>query len=53
MDIEGGIEMDLLVGIAIVLIVFFSSSIMEKRLKSIEKQNNRVIEILEEIRDKK
>ncbi|MGE7793830.1 hypothetical protein [Lysinibacillus sphaericus] len=45
--------MDLLVGIAIVLIVFFSSSIMEKRLKSIEKQNNRVIEILEEIRDKK
>ncbi len=45
--------MDLLVGIAIVLIVFFSSSIIEKRLKSIEKQNNRVIEILEEIRDKK
>ncbi len=53
MDIGGGIEMDLFVGIAIVLIVFFSSSIMEKRLKSIEKQNNRVIEILEEIRDKK
>ncbi len=53
MDIEGGIEMNLLVGIAIVLIVFFSSSIIEKRLKSIEKQNNRVIEILEEIRDKK
>ncbi|WP_205288882.1 hypothetical protein [Lysinibacillus fusiformis] len=45
--------MNLLVGIAIVLIVFFSSSIMEKRLKTIEKQNNRVIEILEEIRDKK
>ncbi|EAZ86528.1 hypothetical protein [Lysinibacillus fusiformis] len=45
--------MNLLVGIAIVLIVFFSSSIIEKRLKSIEKQNNRVIEILEEIRDKK
>ncbi len=53
MVIEGGIEMNLLVGIAIVLIVFFSSSIMEKRLKTIEKQNNRVIEILEEIRDKK
>lgn len=53
MDLERGIEMDLLVGIAIVLIVFFSSSIMEKRLKSIEKQNNRVIEILKEIRDKK
>ncbi|WP_175423010.1 MULTISPECIES: hypothetical protein [Lysinibacillus] len=45
--------MNLLVGIAIVLIVFFSSSIIEKRLKSIEQQNNRVIEILEEIRDKK
>ncbi|MEF7494540.1 hypothetical protein V4V34_08130 [Lysinibacillus sphaericus] len=45
--------MDLIVGIAIVLIVFFSSSLIEKRLKSIEKQNNHVIEILEEIRDKK
>ncbi|QSB09213.1 hypothetical protein MHB65_10870 [Lysinibacillus sp. FSL K6-0075] len=45
--------MDLLIGIAIVLIVFFSSSIIEKRLKSIEKQNNRIIEILEEIRDRK
>ncbi|MFS0762322.1 MULTISPECIES: hypothetical protein [Peribacillus] len=45
--------MDIIVGIAIVLILFFSSSIIEKRLKSIEKQNNRVIEILEEIRDKK
>ncbi|MGE7916421.1 hypothetical protein [Lysinibacillus xylanilyticus] len=45
--------MDLIIGIAIILIVFFSSSIIEKRLKSIEKQNYRVIEILEEIRDKK
>lgn len=45
--------MDLLIGIAIVLIVFFSSNIIEKRLKSIEEQNNRVIEILEEIKDKK
>ncbi|CAH0309608.1 hypothetical protein SRABI96_04930 [Peribacillus sp. Bi96] len=46
--------MELFVGIiALVLIVFFSSSIIEKRLKNIEKQNNRVIEILEEIRDKK
>ena len=45
--------MDLIIGIAIVLIVFFSSSIIEKRLKLIEKQNNRVIEILEEIRDRK
>ncbi|MEK4628491.1 MAG: hypothetical protein ABS944_16840 [Solibacillus sp.] len=45
--------MDLIIGIPIVLIVFFTSSIIEKRLKSIEEQNNRVIEILEEIRDKK
>ncbi|MFB7641916.1 hypothetical protein [Peribacillus butanolivorans] len=45
--------MELFVGIALILIVFFSSSIIEKRLKNIEKQKNRVIEILEEIRDKK
>ena len=49
----GGIEMDLIIGIAILIIVLFSSSTIEKRLKSIEEQNNRVIEILEEIRDKK
>ncbi len=45
--------MELFVGIALILIIFFSSSIIEKRLKNIEKQNIRVIEILEEIRDKK
>lgn len=45
--------MELITGIALILIVFFSSNIIEKRLKSIENQNNRVIEILEEIRDKK
>ncbi len=45
--------MDLLIGIAIVLIVFFSSSIIERKLKSIERQDNRIIEILEEIRDRK
>ncbi|WNN78324.1 hypothetical protein RKS58_10900 [Lysinibacillus capsici] len=45
--------MDLLIGIAIVLIVSFSSSIIERKLKSIERQNNRIIEILEEIRDRK
>ncbi|USL11068.1 hypothetical protein [Bacillus bombysepticus] len=45
--------MEFFVGIALILIVFFSSSIIEKRLKNIEKQNNRVIEILEEIREKK
>jgi hypothetical protein len=48
-----GIEMVLIVGTALVLLVYFSSNIIEKRLKTIEKQNNRVIEILEEIRDKK
>jgi len=45
--------MYLIIGIAILIIVLFSSSTIEKRLKSIEEQNNRVIEILEEIRDKK
>jgi len=43
----------LIIGIAVLLIVLFSSSTVEKRLKSIEEQNNRVIEILKEIRDKK
>ena len=45
--------MELIIGIAIVLILFFSSNIIEKKLKSIENQNKRVIEVLEEIRDKK
>ncbi|WP_169801163.1 hypothetical protein [Halalkalibacter krulwichiae] len=45
--------MEIITGIAIVLIVFFSTSIIEKRLSSIEKQNKRVIEVLEEIRDRK
>ncbi|MER2007495.1 MAG: hypothetical protein ABS939_08575 [Psychrobacillus sp.] len=44
--------MDLIAGIALVLIVFFSSNIIEKSLKNIERQNERVIEILEKIRDK-
>ncbi|WP_185113042.1 hypothetical protein [Peribacillus simplex] len=44
--------MEILIGMALILIVFFSSNIIEKRLKNIEKQNSRVIEILEEIRDK-
>ena len=43
----------LIIGIAVLLIVLFSSSTVEKRLKSFEEQNNRVIEILKEIRDKK
>lgn len=45
--------MGLVIGIAIVLIVFFSSNTIEKSLKSIETQNDRVIELLKEIRDKK
>ncbi|WP_170138839.1 hypothetical protein [Oceanobacillus chungangensis] len=45
--------MEIFIGIAIILIVFFSSSIIEKRLKSIENQNNRLIKVLEEIRDNK
>ena len=44
--------MEILIGMALILIVFCSSNIIEKRLKNIEKQNIRVIEILEEIRDK-
>lgn len=44
--------MEMLVGGAIVLIVFFSSNLIEKRLKAIEKQNERMIMVLEEIKDK-
>ena len=49
----GGIRLEIIIGIAIILIVFFSLSIIEKSLKAIENQNKRMIEILEEIRDKK
>ena len=45
--------MELIIGAAIVLIVFITSNTIEKSLKSIEAQNNRVIELLEEIRNKK
>jgi len=40
-----------MIGIALILLVFFSSNIVEKRLKNIEKQNSRVIDILEEIKE--
>ncbi|QPQ36704.1 MULTISPECIES: hypothetical protein [unclassified Lysinibacillus] len=43
--------MDIMIGIALILLVFFSSNIVEKRLKNIEKQNSRVIDILEEIKE--
>ena len=40
------------VGIAILIVVVISTSTIEKSLKSIEKQNTMVIELLKEIRDK-
>ena len=40
------------VGIAILIVIVISTSTIEKSLKSIEKQNARVIELLKEIRDK-
>ena len=48
---SGGMKLEFIVGIAIILILFFTK-IVEIRLKSIEDQNERVIEILEDIRDK-
>lgn len=39
--------------IAILLVIFFSSSIIEKTLKNIEKQNEQIILLLKELRDKK
>ncbi len=44
--------MELIIGAAVVIIVFCSSSIIERRIKKIEKQNERIIEVLEEIRKK-
>ncbi len=43
----------LFVGIAILLVLFITSSTIEKTLKSIEKQNDQVIELLKEINRKK
>lgn len=48
----GEIEL-FVVGIAILIVVGISSSRIEKSLSSIEKQNDRVIELLKEIRDKR
>ncbi|WP_281170468.1 hypothetical protein [Alteribacter aurantiacus] len=42
-----------IIGTAIVLIIFFSSSIIERRLKNIEAQNERMITILEEMKNQK
>lgn len=43
-----GIQLSTIIGIAIILILFSSSSVIEKRLRTIEKQNEQMIEILEE-----
>ncbi|CAH0346672.1 hypothetical protein [Bacillus sp. CECT 9360] len=43
----------LFVGIAILIVLFVSTTTLEKTLKSIEKQNTRVIELLEDIRNEK
>ncbi|MGE6256666.1 hypothetical protein ACQKCU_01965 [Heyndrickxia sporothermodurans] len=40
------------IGFAIFLVLLVSTSLIEKTLKSMEKQNERIIELLEEIRDK-
>ena len=40
------------VGIAILIVIVIATSNIEKSLKSIDKQNAMVIELLKEIRDK-
>ncbi|MBO2534852.1 MULTISPECIES: hypothetical protein [Rummeliibacillus] len=40
--------MELIVGITLIIIVFLSSSIIEKNLKDVKKQNETIIEILKE-----
>ncbi|AMW99758.1 hypothetical protein [Rummeliibacillus stabekisii] len=37
-----------IVGIALIVLVFFSSSIIERHLKDIKKQNNELIKLLKE-----
>ncbi|WP_382350628.1 hypothetical protein [Lederbergia graminis] len=39
--------------IAIFIVIFISTSIIEKTLKSINKQNDRIIELLVEIKEQK
>ncbi|CAM4383715.1 hypothetical protein [Bacillus manliponensis] len=45
--------MDLFIGIALVLIIFFSTHMIEKHLKSIKEQNDTIIKLLTEINKKK
>ena len=42
-----------IVGIAILIVVVISTSMIEKSLKSIEKQNATIVELLKDIRDKR
>ena len=49
---EGKLNMDIIIGLVVVMTVLLASTIIEKRLKSIENQNNKIIKLLEEIRDK-
>ncbi|MGD7044770.1 hypothetical protein [Jeotgalibacillus proteolyticus] len=41
-----------LIGIAILIVLYVTTSTIEKSLRSIEKQNEQVIELLKEIRDR-
>lgn len=45
--------MDFIIGIILIGVILISSSTIEKKLDSLGKQNGRVIELLEEIKDKK
>lgn len=45
--------MDFIIGFILIGIVWISSSTIEKKLDSLGEQNKRVVELLEEIRDKK
>ena len=45
--------MDFIMGIILIGVVLISSSTIEKKLDSLGKQNDHVIELLEEIKDKK
>lgn len=43
--------MDLFVWIAIFIVIFISTNIVEKTLKSMKNQNDRIIELLEHIKE--
>ncbi|MED4018889.1 hypothetical protein [Sutcliffiella cohnii] len=43
--------MELIIGAAIILIIFFSTSSIEKRLKNVENQNKQLLKLIEEIKE--